>query len=95
MINAGMREYDYYLYGEPNAYGQPVLSEEKQGTLKMNINIASQSVQDNVLYGGANYVGLTHAQVNDKYVIQYGDEKLKVQYVNPQGRYKLVFMARM
>lgn len=95
MINADMRDYGYYVYGEANAYGQPTLSENIQGYVKMAINIASQSVMDNPLYGGATFVGLTHAELNDKYVIQYEDMKLKVQYINPKGRFKQVFMTRM
>ena len=95
MINADMRIYDFYLYGDQDEYGQPKLSEEVVGTVKMAINTTSQRVQDNILYTGAEYLGLTHADVNDKYVIQYGDEKLKVLYVNPKGRFKQVFMARM
>ena len=94
MINANMRTYDYYTYGENDAYGQPTLSEEVQGTVKMSISTASQRVQDNVLYKGAEYIGLTHGTVDDTYVIQYGNEKLKVLYVTPT-RLKQVFMARM
>lgn len=95
MINADMRNYNYYLYGALDAYGQPQLSSEVQGTIKIAINIASQAVQENVVYNGAQYLGITHADVNDKYVIQYGEEKLKVLYVNPKGRFKQVFLARM
>ena len=50
MINVDMRDYNYYLYGENNAYGQPQLSEEAQGTVKMAIYTISQSIQDNILY---------------------------------------------
>ena len=96
MISADMRLYNYYLYGENNAYGQPVLSDEIKGQIKIAIYTTSQSVQDNINYKGANYIGLTHdADVNDKYVIAFGDEKLKVLYVNPNGRFKQVFMGAM
>lgn len=94
MINADMRNYDYYTYGEQDAYGQPQLSEDVQGTIRMAINITSQSVQDNINYKGANYMGLTlNSAIDDTYVIQYRDERLKVSYVNPKGRYKQVFMV--
>lgn len=95
MINSAMRNYDFYMYEGNNAYGQPQLSEEVKGSIKMSINITSQSVQDNINYTGAEYIGLTHAELSDKYVIQYGDAKLKVLYVNPNGRLKQVFLARM
>lgn len=95
MINNDMRLYEFYLYEDNNAYGQPQLSKEVKGTVKMAINITSQTVQDNINYSGANYIGLTHALLNDSYVIQYGDKKLKVLYVNPKGKLKQVFLAEI
>lgn len=94
MINTDMREYNYFTFGELDEYGQQTLSKEAQGTIKMAINNTSQSIQDNIKYKDATYIGLTHANVNDTYVIDYGEEGLlKVLYVNPRGRYKQVFMA--
>ena len=95
MINTEMHFYDYFTYGEKDDYGQPQLSEETQGTIKMAINITSQSTQDNINYKDASYIGLTHAAIDDTYVIQYGPEKLKVLYVNPMGRYKQAFMKEI
>lgn len=94
MINANMRYYDYFTFDERNAYGQQKLSNRK-GSVKMAISISSQNVQDNINYKDCSYVGLTLANVNDTYVIQYGNEKLKVLYVNPVGRYKQVFLKVM
>lgn len=94
MLNADMRLYNYHVFGELDAYGQPQLLED-QGQIKMAINIISQSVQDNALYKEATYIGLTHANITDAFVIQYGNERLKVLYVNPRGRYKQVFMAEV
>lgn len=93
MINSNMRVYDYFTYGEADAYGQPQLSPFPEGQIKMSINITSQSVQDNINYKDSQYIGLTHSSIDDSYVIQYGDERLKVLYVNPHGRLKQVFMA--
>ena len=95
MINRDMRLYDYFTFGELNAYGQPTLSSNPKGQIKMAINISSQSVQDNLRYKDATYIGLTHAKVDDTFVIQYGDERLKVLYVNPKGRLKQVFLKNI
>lgn len=96
MINANMRYYNFYTYATNDEYGQPLLSDDIKGQIKMSITITSQSIQDNVLYEDAAYIGLTtDAEVNSTYVIEYGKERLKVLYVNPQGRYKQVFMARV
>ena len=95
MINNDMRTYNYFLYGDADAYGQPQLSKEPQGTIKIAINITSQSVQDNINYKNASYMGLTHTLVNDSYVIEYEDKKLKVLYVNPKGRLKQVFLQEI
>lgn len=95
MINADMRLYDYFLYDGKDKYGSPILSEDVKGSVKMAINITSQSIQDNINYSGASYIGLTHSLLDDTYVIQYGEEKLKVLYVNPKGRLKQVFLAKI
>lgn len=96
MINADMRNYDYFTFGTYDEYGQPILSEEPKGTIKMAINVIAQSIQPNALYEEGTYLGLTYdTGVNSTYVIEYGEERLKVLYVNPKGKYKQVFMARM
>lgn len=95
MINNDMRTYRFFTFGELDAYGQPQLSTEPKGTVKMAINISNQSIQDNINYKGANYIGLTMATVDDTYVIEYGEEKLKVQYVNPKGRFKQVYLVKI
>lgn len=96
MINNDMRTYNYYAFGEENGYGMPTLSDTPKGTIKMAINISSQSIQDNILYKDCSYVGLTLEEVKDTFVIDYGNgSKLKVLYINPKGRYKQVFLKEM
>lgn len=91
-----MRIYNYFTFGENDAYGQPILSSTPIGTIKMAINITSQNIQDNILYKNCAYLGITFdAEVNDTYVIDYEGQKLKVLYVNPKGRYKLVYLGNM
>ena len=91
MINTDFRTYNYFTFDEEDSYGQPALSGEPKGQIKMAINISSQSIQDNILYKDCTYVGLTmDANVDDTYVIEFGRERLKVLYVNPRGRYKQV-----
>ena len=93
-MERNMRLYNYYLYGEENSYGQPTLSAEIAGQIKIAIFNTSTSVQDNINYKGASYVGLTQdLSVNDKYVIEHGTEKLKVLYISSYGRYKQVYMG--
>lgn len=95
MINTRMRDYQYLLYGANDEYGQPQISEEIQGTIKMSLTITSQSIQDNINYKGAQYIGLTLNEVNDKYIILNGEEKLKVLFVYSGGRYNQVFLQKM
>lgn len=95
MINAQMRLYNYFTIGDADAYGQPQISTEPTGAIKMAVNIASQSVQDNIKYKDCSYVGLTQAKVDDTYIIEYGEELLKVLYINSMGRYQQVFMKEM
>lgn len=95
MISTDMRNYEYYIYGERDNYGQATLSTETKGLVKMAIYTTSQSVQDNINYQNAQYLGLTHENISDKYVIAYGDKKLKVLYIQPKGKLKQVYMGLM
>lgn len=96
MINTNFRTYNYYTFGDKDGYGQPQLSQEPQGTIKMSIYNTSQTTQDNILYKDASYIGLTSdTEVNDTYVIEMNEERLKVLYIQPRGIWKQVFMARM
>ena len=92
-----MVSYKYYKYEEKlNPYGQLTLSQEEAGAVKMAIFITSQSIQDNINYKDANYIGLTLSKLlNDKCVIQYGDKKLKVLYINPEARCKQVYLKEI
>jgi hypothetical protein len=96
MINAQMLPYCYYTIGARNKYGQPLPLDTPAGTVRMAINVSGQSVQNNITYNGAQYVGLTHSKdITDKWVIDYKGKKLKVLYVNTDGRFTQVFMAVM
>ena len=96
MINADMHEYAFYTYGDSDGYGQPTLSKDVQGTIKMALYTSSQAIQNNIAYNNASYVGLTHdSKVNDTYVIRFGEKRLKVLYVQQKGRFKQVFMGAM
>lgn len=98
MINAKRRSYDYFTLGEKDEYGQVVMPGEDAvpaGQVRMSIYLTSQLVRDNIAYKEANYIGLTYELLDDTYVIQYGDKRLKVLYVNPQARIHQVFMTEV
>ena len=98
MINTDMRFYDYYLIGALDEYKQPQLPAKDaipNGSIKMCINTISQSIAENIKYQNATYIGNTLADITDKYIIKYGDQRLKVLYINPKGRYKSVFMTEL
>lgn len=90
-----MRLYNYSTTGSIDEYGQEVIDNEVKGQVKMAINLTSQSIQDNINYKDAQYIGLTHAAIDDTYIIHFGEERLKVLYVNPFGRYKQVFLQEI
>lgn len=98
MINANMRQYDYFTLGDINAYGQhtmPSADAEPVGKVLMAIYVSSQSIQDNINYKDAQYIALTNANVDDTYIIKYGEERLKVLYVNRAGRFNQVFLSKI
>ena len=100
MINANMREYNYFLISaEPNNYGQHILIKNEngepkiQGTIKMAISIASQSITENITYKGANYVGITQDKnMSDHFVINYDGKLLKVQYIT-DSRFRIAYLG--
>lgn len=97
MINANFKKYNYFTIGEKNTYGQEVMptkDSEPVGEITMAIHLSSKSILDDINYAGANYIGLTHAKVDDTYIIEYGEERLKVLYVTP-GRLNQVFMRKI
>lgn len=100
MIINNMRLYDYWKVSVNEDYGQEVLpdtaTEPAAGQVKLAIYPTSTGTQDNILYANCSYVGLTYdAEIDDKYIIQYGKERLKVMYKQPIGRYKQVFLKRV
>ena len=92
MINPNMRSYNYYTL-EKNAFAQQLPSEDIKGSIKMAISHTSTSTQDNINYKNAKYIGLTHAAIDDTFIIQYGEEKLKVLYTVPLGRITQAFLG--
>lgn len=95
MINADMRIYDYLTTGALDSYGQPTIptiTDAPEGTIKIAIYSTSTSIQDNINYKDANYIGLTNAEVKDTFVIKYEGQLLKVLYINPMGRLKQVYL---
>ena len=99
MINTDRRDYDYFLLGTTNAYGQQTLPGKNaipNGKINMAIYTTSQTIQDNILYKDSQYIGLTNDDINDTYIIQYGDKRLKVLYVLPiKNRYTQVFLTTL
>lgn len=98
MINVDMRYYKYFTIGALNEYGQkqtPGKDAKPDGQIKMAIYTSSQSIQENINYLGCQYIGLTNANVDDTYIIEFEGERLKVLYVNKKGRFKQVYMSKL
>lgn len=96
MISVNMGIYKYYKYQDKNEYGQIQLNPEAAGEVKIAIYTTSQSVQDNINYKDANYIGLTNSSLlDDMSAIEYEDKMLKVLYVNSKGRLKQVFLKEI
>lgn len=95
MIAAEMRLYSFSTLGNTDDYGQAQAT-ENVGFVRMAIYTNSQNAADNIMYKDASYIGFTQDKtIDDNYIINYGNERLKVLYVNPRGRIKQVFMQKM
>ena len=96
MIQSQMKQYPYYLVGQKNSYGEEDLDfTSSSGSIEMAINILSQAVEESILYSDAEYIGLTRQDINDNYIIEFDNKKLKVKYVNKLGRLNQVFLKGM
>ena len=99
MIRNTFRPYDYYKVAYNAAYGQEIMppnDAKPEGTVKLSIFTTSKGTQENILYANCSYMAFTFdAEIDDKYVIQYGKERLKVMYCQNVGRYKQVFLTRV
>ena len=99
MIINRMKLYDYWLVSLNEDYGQEVLpaaDAEAAGQVKLSIYPTSTGTQENILYANCSYVGLTYdAEIDDKYIIQYDKERLKVMYCQSQGRMRQVYLKRI
>lgn len=87
-----MKLHNYFTLGETNEYGIETVSADPKGTIKIAIYPITQAISDTIKYKDTDYMGLTLANVDDTYIIENGEERLKVLYINPIGRYKQVFM---
>lgn len=93
-----MKLYNYFTIGAADKYGQPQMptkDSQPEGQVKMAIFLSSQSIQDNINYKDANYIGFTRAKVDDTYIIDYNGELLKILYVNTGGRLKQAFLQKI
>lgn len=99
MILNNMRLYNYWLISVNEEYGQEVLptaETQPTGKVKLSIFPTNTGTQENILYANCSYVALTYdAEIDDKYIIQYGKERLKVMYTQPNSRFKQVFLKRI
>ena len=98
MINARMKLHKYYTLGEVDAYGVPQIpsiQDTPKGEIKIAINTFSVNNYTDIKFRDCTYIGLTLAEVQDNYVIRYGDVLLKVLYINPDGRFKQVYLKEI
>lgn len=99
MIYSNMRLYDYWKVSVNEEYGQEVFPDtetEPAGQVKLSIYPTSTGTQDNILYSNCSFVGLTlDTEIDDKYIIQYEGQRLKVMYKQPQGRLKQVYLKKV
>jgi putative aminopeptidase FrvX len=95
MITNKMKDYTYYiLKNELDEYGQNIES-TAAGTIKMNIYLNSQTVNNAVVYADVDYIGLTLAEIDDSMIIDFDGVKLKVKTVNSGGRFKVALLQKV
>lgn len=99
MIIRNLRPYDFVKVRFNENLGQDIIPPNDaapEGQVKLSIFPSSTGTQENILYSDCAYVGFTfNYEIDDKYVIQYGKERLKVMYRQTYGRMIQVFLKRV
>lgn len=90
MINRQTRKYSYSVLGDTDSYGQETVTET--GTIDIAIAYQTFNVDGNLRYTTDKFVGVTNDNITDKYIIQYGDKKLKVTYTFPSNGRNYVYL---
>lgn len=101
MINADMRVYDYHIPVD-TGYGDVKVNEIPDRTIKMSVNIANIDAQDNSVFGGGDFVGMTRdttLQVGDYvHLGEYSKQNFNTEgvalitFIYKKGRYYQVFL---
>ena len=93
MIRNQMKPYKYYKYGGLDEYGIPSASLKPIGEVKLSLHLLNQNISDNALYKDASFIGLTfNDDIDENWIIEEGNTKLKVLYVNHTKRFNQVFL---
>lgn len=89
-----MKKYTYSAISEQlDEYGQPITQTEA-GEVLMFISVTKHSPVESPLYQESEYTGITHSEIDDRYIINYEGKKLKVLYVI-KGRFNQVFLKEV
>jgi hypothetical protein len=80
--------------GGQDEYGQDLNAPISQSSITLTFGLYTHQQTDDIRYQDVEYTGLTVYDVADNQVIQIGDKKYKVLFVNPFGRMKQVFLKK-
>ena len=87
-----MLQAQLFAFGEVDEYGQETLDLENSSTIHLTFGLFNHHDTEDVRYQDVEYTGLTFDNLTDNNVIQIGDNKYKVKFVNPYGRINQVFL---
>lgn len=92
MISRELIKATLITYDGIDEYGQEGINPINQTPIEITFGIYKHQPTEDIRFQNVEYVGLTKASVNDSQAIKIGDKEYKIQFVNPFGRYKEVFM---
>ena len=92
VINRSMREALKFSLAADDEYGQATLDTENPSTIHLTFGLYNPKEVADVRYQDVEYTGLTFDNLTDNDVIQLGEDKYKVKFVNPFGRISQVFL---
>lgn len=81
--------------GGQDEYGQDLVEPIAQKSITLTFGLYNHKQTDDIRYQNVEYTGLTTYDINDNQIIEIGEKKYKVLFVNMFGRMNQVFLKAM
>jgi len=94
VINRDYKVAQVYAATELDEYGQETLAPLSK-SITLTFGLYNHYQTEDPRYTNIDYTGLTNDEVDDSMTLELDNHKYKVEFVNPFGRRKQVFLRKL